>query len=345
MRTFNLTLVAGGALIVASLMAAPPAMAADPEPRVRIQFRSPDQALDQGIGAYKAGMPDLAIQALESAIESTARSRTDRDARVRFISSFYLARILSDNSHALTDHGRAYDIYFRIVDLFSDIDPEVDPRAPFVAKALLALAHYTRNGVPGREFRPNPHRSAHFVHQAATVFSDEEAQFELAKLFLTGDGIDPDVRRAIHWFSVLTQRGHWGAQAYLAEIYWRGQHVEPNQRRAMALITLALEAAPASERIWMEDIHQDIYCGTTEGTRSEARGVVADWRQKFGRAAEPRTAAVAGLAPNAPRACSDGRRVPVVIRQQKDASLDLPAGAGQSLVPSTGLRDVKGGEK
>lgn len=302
---------------------AAPAWADRPAARAIISFRSADAAFDQGIGAYKAGKVELAIPALESA---------SKDPKVGFVANFYLARILSDNAHAMTDHGRAYDIYFDIVDEFSDVDPEENRKAPFVAKALVALAHYTKNGVPGRDLKSNPHRAAHFIHQAATVFSDEDAQFELAKLFLTGDGIEPDVRRAVHWFSVLSQRGHWGAQAYLADIYWRDKHVERNQRRALALITLALENAPLSERIWMEDIHQDIYCGTTEGMRSEVTGVVADWRQKYKSSVATRSNPD-GVVARAPRICSDGRSVPYVARQSKEPTSEIHP-TGSSLVPA-----------
>lgn len=314
------------------------------------RFVSAEVALEQGIGAYKVGQIDLAIQALEAASEG--------EGRTGFVGHYYLARVLADNSHRLTNHGRAYAIYLTIVDDNTDIDPEEDTRAPFVAKALVALAAYTKNGVTDLGLRPNPQRAAQFIHQAATVFSDEDAQFELAKLFLSGDGIDPDVRRAVHWLSVLSQRGHPGAQAYLADLYWRGKHVPQDQRRALILITLALEIAPTSERIWMEDIHQNVFCGTSEGTRKEAGGVVADWRQKYGRAIDEHSASGLPVA-RAARTCSDGRRVPYVARKADmaaDASTvssltavgpepGLVSGAGALVPANNRLLDVSGRPK
>lgn len=285
-------------------------------------YVSPEQALQQGIAAYKAGQIELALHALEAA----AASKT----RYSFFGQFFLARVLSDNSHRLTDHNRAYDIYIRIADEYTDVDPDEDQRAAFVAKALLALATYTKSGVPEIGLPANPQRAAQFVHQAATVFSDEDAQFELAKLFLTGDGIELDVRRAIHWLSVLSQRGHPGAQAYLADIYWRGRFVPKDQRRALILITLALETAPTSERIWMEDIYQNVFCGSSEGVRSDATGQVADWRQKYGRSIED-TRGIGLAMADTPRTCSDGRRVPVVAR--KSESRPDPGSALTTLVP------------
>jgi len=257
--------------------------------------------LDQGLRAYRAGKLSVAIPALEQVAAG--------DGREGFLAQFYLGRIYSDNSHPLTDHAKAYVLYQRIADAYADIDPDDDQRAPFVAKALVALAGYLRQGVADIGLKADIERAAQYLHHAATFFADEDAQFELAKLFLTGDGIATDVRRAVHWFSVLSQRGHPGAQAFLADLYWRGRHVPKNAERALALATLAAEGAPSTERIWIEDIYHRVYCGTSDGQRSDAGGVVADWRQKYGRAPEPERSN--GLWTTPTRACDDGRIVPV----------------------------------
>ena len=264
-------------------------------------YRSHDAALQQGLEAIKAGRLEAALPALEHAASG--------EGRTGVLGRFYAARVFSDNSHPGTDHAKAYILYQRIADELADIDPDVDQRAPFVAKSLMALASYLRNGVEEIGLKPNTQRAAQYMHHAATVFQDEDAQFELAKLFLHGDGVEADPRRAIHWFSVLSQRGHAGAQAFLADLYWRGKLVPRDPRKALALITIAVENAPASERIWIEDIYQNIFCATSEGTQTQAREVVADWRHKYARSNEDSTL-VPGLgvmSPEPKRTCSDGR--------------------------------------
>jgi TPR repeat protein len=297
-----------GALVAGPVLATGPV---NGQARNTISFVSPELALEQGLGAFRSGNLEIALPALEAA--------STTDGRTGFIGQFYLARIFSDNSHPATDHGRAYMLFQRLADENADIDPDDDLRAPFVAKSLMALSAYLRRGVTEIGLQPNPARAAQYMHHAATVFSDEDAQFELAKLFLTGEGVENDVRRAIHWFSVLSQRGHTGAQAFLADLQWRGKHVPKDPRRALALITLALENAPAAERIWIEDIYQNIFCGTSEGTRNEASGYVADWRTKYGRALAPSPhSGLAILGPQAARTCSDGRPVNVEALRQLD---------------------------
>ena len=168
----------------------------------------------------------------------------------------------------------------------ADADPEDGRRAPFVAKALIALADYLKRGVKGIGVRPNPHRAFELLQHAATVFGDQDARFELAKSYLGGRSGE-DVKRGMHYLSVLTEEGYPGAQAFLADLYWRGRHVKKDEQRALALITVAVENAPEHERIWIEDIYQNIFCGTSQGTRKQADGIVATWKKMFARPAAP----------------------------------------------------------
>lgn len=269
-----------------------------------VRFVSPEAAFEQGMGALKAGHFELAIPALEHA-----------GSRGVLMAQYYLARIYADNAHPHTDHAKAYTLYQHIADEHADIDPDEDQRAPFVAKALTALAAYVKNGVAEVGLHADAERAAEYLHHAATFFNDPNAQFELAKIYLRGEGVPEDAKRAMHWLSVLTRKGHAGAQAFLAELYWHGKYVERNQLRALALITVAVEHAPGHERIWIEDIHQNIFCGSSAGTRRQAAAVVADWRRKYGRRNETDSRSGLGaLLPRAFRTCSNGEPVLAVDR-------------------------------
>ncbi len=239
-----------------------------------VTFASPQAAFEQGMGALRAGRLDIALPALEHAA-----------GKGLFLAEFYLARVFADSTSPQVDHAKAYVIYQRLADEHADIDPDDDQRAPFVAKAFTALAGYLRHGLPEIGLKPDTARAAEYLHHAATFFNDQDAQFELAKLYLKGDGVPVDTKRAVHWLSVLTEMGHAGAQAFLADLYWQGKYVDRNPRRAYALVTVAVENAPAHERIWIEDIHQYIYCGVAEGARKEAEPLITFWRSRYGRPA------------------------------------------------------------
>ena len=245
-----------------------------------VKYASPQAAFEQGLGAYKSGYYEIAIPALEEA----AREGPELN---RFFAEFYLARIYSDNSTALTDHTKAYVLFQKLALENADADPEDGRRAPFVAKALISLADYLKRGVKGIGVRPDPQRAFELLQHAATVFGDQDARFELAKSYLGGRNGSEDVKRGMHYLSVLTEEGYSGAQAFLADLYWRGRHVKKDEQRALALITVAVENAPEHERIWIEDIYQNIFCGTSQGTRKEADGIVATWKKIFTRPAAP----------------------------------------------------------
>jgi uncharacterized protein len=263
------------------------------------KFKSSVAALQQGLNFYKKGDYARALPALEFAAADN-----------QFMAQFTLAELYSDNAGAETDHAKAYMLYQSIADEHSDADPDDEKRAPFVAKALTALAGYLRVGLPEIGLKPDPDRAADYLHHAALFFGDEDAQFELVKIKLKGDGIPADIASAKHWLSVLTQRGHAGAQAFLADLYWRGKLMEQDKVRAFALISVAVQNAPPRERIWIEDVYQNIFCGAGEGVRKQATGIVADWRARYGRKAEE--AAQPGLDPLYPlavRTCQNGDRV------------------------------------
>ncbi|MGE0854509.1 MAG: tetratricopeptide repeat protein [Hyphomicrobiaceae bacterium] len=310
------------------LSAAVPASAGAAAP----EFRSPADALSQGIGAYQGGYYEMAIPALEAAAAANL-----------FDAQYYLARIYSDNQGAQTDHAKAYLLYQKIANDYADVDPDDDRRAPFVAKALTALAGYVRRGLPEISLSPDPERAAEYLHHAALFFNDEDAQFELAKLQLRGEGVPSDVARGKHWLATLSQKGHAGAQAFLADLYWRGMFMPRDQVRALALISVAVKNAPLGERVWIEDTYQNIYCGAPEGVRKQVGGMVAEWDSRYGRRLSSEERFGFFLDGRATRTCSNGEVVPL---DQQGGATSTPAGSavmppatngGPSSLPADGM--------
>ena len=293
MLIFNKT-VCGFVAMLAVALSAVSASAAS------AKYRSAQDALDQGIGAFNGGYYEIAVPALEHA----------NDAHL-FLAPYYLARIYSDNNGSQTDHAKAYELYLKIADEHTDVDPDDDQRAPYVAKAMTQVAGYWMSGLPEVGLKPNSRIAAEYLREAAQFFRDEDAQFELAKLYLRGEGIESDVPYAKHWLSVLSQKGHSGAQAFLADLLWRGKYMKADPVRALALISVAVANAPPYERVWIEDIYQNIYCGTAQGIRKQATGLVADWRTRYGR--KPDLSDRTGLGTlnaQAIRTCRNGEAVP-----------------------------------
>jgi uncharacterized protein len=272
MRIFRLALAGS----VASLLMFGSAVAGE------VVFRSSDDAMKQGISAFNGGYYELALPAFE-ALETTKPQ----------IARYYLARIYGDNEGAYTDHGKAFHLYKALADELQDVDPDNDDLAPIAAKSLTAVSTYLRDGIADAGVQPDVEAANRALQRAALTFNDEDAQFELAKVFLRGEGPDitiagsEDISGKIangrHWLSRLSQAGHPGAQAFLADLMWRGKFVEKNQTAALNLIDVAVANAPPSERVWIEDIYQNIFCNAGEGVRQQATGRVAEWHNLYGR--------------------------------------------------------------
>jgi TPR repeat protein len=292
-----------------------------------VKYASPQAAFEQGLGAYKSGYYEIAIPALEEAAAKGVELN-------KFFAEFYLARIYSDNASAFANHAKAYMLFQKFADNNADVDPDDGQRAPFVAKALTALAGYLRDGIREIGLAPDQERAVDYLHHAA-AFGDKDAQFELAKAYLGGVSTPEDIKRGMHYLSVLTEESYPGAQAYLADLLWRGRYVKRDERRALALIRMAVENAPEHERIWIEDIYQNIFCGTTSGTRKQADGIVAVWRKMFSRPSNTadRSGGLAGREAQPRRACSNGE---VVDINRASASQSIAAEPPVSSTP--GLR-------
>jgi uncharacterized protein len=290
-------------------------------------YRSTREAYDQGLGAYRSGFYEIAIPALEYVIGRN-------DAQYRFFAEFYLARIFADNAGSHTDHAKAYMLFQRIADEHADIDPDDLKRAPFVAKALTAVALYVRDGLPEISLKPDEQRVIEYLRHAATFFNEPDAQFELSKLLLLDEKQRP---AGLHYLQKLSQEGHAGAQAVFADLLSRGRYVTEDRARALGLIKMALDNAQPYDRIWIEDIYQNIYCGASTDAREKSKGLVATWRKLF---AQPRSAVEAprgqrsGLG-MASRVCSNGERLDLTNERAPPATSSSPQPT-LGILPATG---------
>lgn len=238
-------------------------------PRGTMTFASPEVAYDQGVAAARGGRLEIAIDAFEYAGKHN-----------HVPALYYLGTIYANNDERVTDHAKAFNVFHQLVAKYAYVDPRSDFRSIYVVRAAVRLAAYYRSGVPALGLKPDPREAVELLFHAATYFGDLDAQFQLAKMYLTGDGVEGNESYGLHWLSSLARKNHAGAQAFLAELLWRGKFVRRDARQALVWSTLSLEAAGDQDRIWIEEIYQTIYCGAAPGVREKAGQLVADWRKR-----------------------------------------------------------------
>jgi TPR repeat protein len=247
--------------VAALTVLAPLAVGAEDVP----PYASATEAYRQGIAAIKAGNVEDALPSLVYAAD-----RHVLGAQLK------LARLYAAGVAVPKDDAKAFTYYQQIADERAESNPR-SPIAKFVAEAFVALGRYYQFGLPARSIAPNPARAAGLYRHAASYFGDADAQYALARLYLTGDGVDKNVGLAANWLAMAAKKQHPAAQATLGELLWHGD-IRARPAKGLALIILAHENAKASgkEPDWMTELYLGAVGSADAATRKEARALIPE---------------------------------------------------------------------
>lgn len=248
--------------VAALMMLGPVAVGADDPPA----YASATEAYRQGVSAMNSGRTAVAIPALEYAAK-----RGVLGAQLK------LAKAYAGGRDVPKDDAKAFSYFQQIADQYADISAS-SPIANYVGEAFVALGQYSLDGVPAMSLAPNPAYAADLFRHAASYFGNAEAQYQLAHLYLTGDGVEKDPSLAVNWLATAAKKQHAAAQATLGELLWRGEEVRQRRARGLALITLAHEnaAAAGKEPQWIGDLYQEALAKSDSATRKEADALLPE---------------------------------------------------------------------
>ncbi|MFM1817006.1 MAG: hypothetical protein RLZ98_3701 [Pseudomonadota bacterium] len=286
-----------------------------------VHYSSPKEAYEMGRRAFHRQSWDEAMRAFSFAAKGGVG-----------LADFYRARMFADAATPFYSKPKAYFLYVDLTKELINIDPDVDARVKFAGQTLTALARFLRDGVEEIDLPPDPRRAYDFLNHAWTFFQDKDAEFEIARMRLYGEGLEQSPALALHSLSRLARSGHAGALATLADLYWRGSQgiwrgkpqVKADPVLAYMFSRLAVEGAPYSDRIWIEDTYQRIYCGASDAVRSRGGARVAGWRKRYGEVGQPTDLgqSFVGLIQRPVRTCSDG--APVVFPRRSEGIMAKP---------------------
>jgi TPR repeat protein len=249
--------------VAAFLILGPVAVGADDPP----PYTSATDAYRQGVNTIKAGKVAAALPALEYAAKHGVLG-----------AELKLARIYSTGRDDVAeDDVKAYTYYRAIADQYADINPS-SPVAKYIGEAFVELGQYHRDGIAAMPLSSNPRYAADLFRHAASYFGNADAQYDLALLYLKGDGVEKDVGLAINWLAMAAKKQHVAAQATLGELLWRGTEVRQHEARGLALITLAHENAKAGgkEPTWIADLYADAFAKSDAAARKEAAALLPE---------------------------------------------------------------------
>ena len=259
MRTCRRASVLCAAAVFAGIGLTSPITAGD-----RDNYASPSEAYRQGLTAWEQGNTDAALQALDHAARKGVLN-----AQLR------LAEIYGAGVGVAKDRAKSYDYYQQIVSKFAGASPR-HPVAGQIAKAFVALAGFYLEGFKELNIKPDAARAASLYRHAASYFGHVEAQYNLARMYLEGRGVNKNVRLAVNWLTNATRKRHAPSQAVLGNLLWQGYGaVYHEPLKGLALIELARRnAAGTADEAWIEELYQRI-SGEAEAEERQRAGELA----------------------------------------------------------------------
>lgn len=205
-----------------------------------------------GFSAYKNGRKDEAVEAYKYAAE---KGHTG--------SRWALANMYAYGDGVAENDLEAFKIYSEIAQ--QGVEPGSEDTGYFV-NALISLAGYYRRGIPDSPIKSDMAQARQLYFQAASTFGVAEAQFQLARMLLSGEGGSVNVQQAKKWLNRARKSGHAGAMGVFGNvIFQEGQTI-----RGLAYMTAALDQCSPKDRPWMQSMQEQAFSLATEDDRRSA---------------------------------------------------------------------------
>jgi TPR repeat protein len=233
-------------------------------------FKNPQAALRAGLEDFKSGDQSAGLEALKYAAaggESLARWK--------------LAKMYADGDGVPQDDIKAYEYFSQIVENYDEDNPD-QRELPVVSSAFVAVGAYSLNGIANTKVAADPQRALEMFQYAATNFGDPNAQYNLARMYLDGVGVDKDAAQAARWLYLAADKNHAEAQALLGQLLFTGRDGVPRQRGlGLMWLTLAHDAAlQAKKDQWILDLYTTATAAASDSDKEIASLYVTDFKKK-----------------------------------------------------------------
>lgn len=265
MRTFDAvrTTILSALIAALTLSAAGRALAFDDrvfDDKGEVKAESNPWAVFQfGFTAYKSGHKDQAVEAYRYAAENGQIGAT-----------WKLARMYAEGDGVPRNDLEAFKFFNEIVE--HDVEAG-SPEESYVSDALVALGGYLKKGIPDSPVRADAFAAQEYYMRAAANYRNPNAQFEMGKMFLKGEGgVKASVRQAGRWFQLAAEKGHAGAQATLGNMLFQSGKVV----RGLAMMTAALERAAPADQSWIRNMQEEAFALAAEADRRTAIALAQD---------------------------------------------------------------------
>ena len=233
---------------------------------------SPVDAFRRATEALKTGERKSAVSSLQYAADHG-----------HGVALWQLGRMYAEGDGVARNDHRAFEYFRKFADSYADDNPAM-PRSRFVANAFVAIGQYYLEGIPGSPVVASPELARRMFYHAASYFGDPEAQYQLATLYVDGNGVGRDPKRAVPWLVLAANKGHYKSQALLGRILFRGEHGGRQPASGLMWLTVACDGPGGSVK-WITDLREVAFKQASDRERATALVLLERWVE--GRANNP----------------------------------------------------------
>lgn len=228
------------------------------------------RAFAAGLDAYRAGDMVQAISHWETAAGGGHLG-----------AQWNLARIFSGQSGQPADPRRRLH-YLQLAAAQHDPEAPPSPYSAVTIEALVELGRAYMTGVPEAGLPEEPERARGLFEHAASLFGNARAQHYLGLMYARGEGVRPDMSRAVRWLFLAARKEHAPSQAALGDYFWKrgasGSAGTEDRMRGMMWFALASENAKGEDaRAIFLGRYKEAMTQLDEAERERVRSLVAGW--------------------------------------------------------------------
>jgi uncharacterized protein len=242
-------------------------------PAVDPSAATPLEAFDLARNAYRSGDKEAALSALQFAA-----------GRGHAGATWMLGRMYAEGDGVTHDDRKAFEYFRDLVNRATtegaDESFEDRSNAPYISNALVWLGSYYLEGIPGSSIKPNPAAAIRLFTDAASNYGDPNAQYNLARIYLDGNGVKKDPGQAVRWLNLAAKKNHGPSRALLGHMMFKGEVVKRQPARGLMLMMLARQSAEqsgAADAQWMIDLHDKALQEASEDERRSATSFLDGW--------------------------------------------------------------------
>jgi uncharacterized protein len=233
-------------------------------------FKNPEAALRAGLEDFRSGDSRSGLEALKYAAaggESLARWK--------------LAKMYADGDGVPQDDEKAYHYFEQIVDHY-DEDNSSPREEAVVSSAFVAVGAYSLTGIPNSKVAADPMRALEMFQYAATNFGNADAQYDLARMYLDGVGVNKNAGQAARWLHLAAEKNHAEAQALLGQLLFAGRPGVARQRGlGLMWLTLAQQSVGSDKKNqWIIDLYQKANVAASDTDKQIAALYLSDYKKR-----------------------------------------------------------------